>query len=357
VSLKEIKMKPIFDVEKSKQLCPPLYSNGVTYRKRIVLPLDKITYPPTGNPRILKVKANELGPLEDSFTVNGYILSEPPPTIKIDPENLDRFIGLSGFHRSIVAKRIGWNTMMFDVLEFDSPKAERIHKNQTNNHKTPFIPMTIADYIKQVKEAISCNEIENEDKEVIQFIDLIALDKTDAQRKQIFNKFRKHVGTSTTLLQYHTGKGISSTQEFAEINNLPVDGDTRYVQTGKKLGYINSSSTPKTSLVSAKKLSFEYDGEDVLYYTWIETPKEAPALYAQREKHLEQFNNFMAQDCEFIQMIAKKCGHKLDITEIMKNHPFKFAGFLAQDITPDATKGGRPKEEGVVDINGNSIII
>jgi hypothetical protein len=80
--------------------------------------------------------------------------------------------------------------MMFDVLEFDSPKAERIHKNQTNNHKTPFIPMTIADFIKQVKEAISCNEIENEDNEVKLFIDLIALDKTDAQRKQIFNKFR-----------------------------------------------------------------------------------------------------------------------------------------------------------------------
>lgn len=347
--------KPIFDIEKSKNLCPPTYPKGVLFKKRITVKLRDITFPSTGNPRVYQVKTNELGPLVDSFTVNGYIHTQSPPTVKVDPENKDRFIGLSGYHRSTAAKMLGWETMMVDVLEFDSPKDERVHKTQTNAHKTPFIPMTIEDYLKQIKEAIACNEIENDDTDIKLFIEEIAFDKTEKTKEKLFKKLRSHVSTSTTLLTYHTSKGASSTQEFAKKFNLPFDGDKRYKESGDKLAYMNHYSTPKTSLVSAKKLSKEYKGQDVLFYTWIETPKESPALERQRIDHLESFNKFMQEEYEFIQMIAEKCGAKLNIGDIAKYHPFKFAGFLAQDITPDASKGGRPREEGVVDVYGNPV--
>ena len=34
----------------------------------------------------------------------------------------------------------------------------------------------------------------------------------------------------------------------------------------------------------------------------------------------------------------------------------KFAGFLPQHVQPDATKGGRPTEVGLVDADGNPIV-
>ena len=345
-------MKNIFDVEQSKKLCAPNYPRGVKFIKRIVLDRSLVTYRDTDNVRVLKQKTDEIRPLMDSFTVNGYLHTQNPPTIKIDPDNSSRFIGLSGFHRDLASSLLGWKTMIYDVLEFENPKAEQLHKTQTNHHKCPALSMTEADVIKQLKEAVNNKIVANDDSELIIFLDELAADKTEKTRAKIFKKFRKHVGTSTTLMTYHSSGGASSTEEFAVKYSLPLNGDKRKVQTGK-LGYANDTPTPKTSLVSAKKLSAEYGGEPVYFYTWIPDPKEAPALYRQREDCKKRFDDFMMEEYNFIQKLVEKCGMKLEIEDIKNQHPFKFGGFYAQDITPCSEKHGRPKEEGVVDIFGN----
>jgi hypothetical protein len=351
-------MKTIFDVEKSKLLCPPAYEKsgkGIKFIKRIVVQIKEVTYPSTGNPRVLQVVTENLGPLLDSFTVNGYILTQSPPTVKVDPENPGRFIGLSGYHRITAAKILGWETMIFDVLEFDSPKCERVHKNTTNNHRLPHIAMTKEDIIKQIKEAITAKEIANNDSEISDFINEIADDKTEKTKKLIFKELRKRVSNSATLVNYHSKNGPSSIQEFAAKHNLACEGDNSYNQSGHKLAYMNHSASPKTTLISAKKLSKKHNNQEVLYYTWIEKPMEAPYLYTQRKEHLDRFNKFMEEECEFIQSIAERLGSKLNIEDILKIHPFKFGGFLPQDISPDASKGGLPKEEVLVNYLGNVI--
>lgn len=350
-------MKNIFDVELSKKLCPPNYAKGVHFKKRIVLDRSLVTYRDNDNVRTLKQKTQDVGKLIDSFSVNGFIHSRNPPTIQVDPDNPNRFIGLSGFHRDLAASLMGWKTMLYDVVECETPKAEILHKsytNQTKDHICPAISMTEADYIKQIKTAVNTNVIKNNDDEVKSFLNELALDKTEKQKAKIFKKFRKHIGTSTTLVNYHSSGGACSTEEFAIKWNLPVNGDKRKIESGK-LGYANDTPTPKTSLVSAKKLSEEYDGETVYFYTWIPDPKEAPALYRQREEHKQKFDEFMLQEYKFIQKLVEKCGVKLSIAEIEKHHPFKFGGFYAQDITPCAEKDGKPREEGIVDIKGNPI--
>ena len=350
----------MFDVQKSLELCPPNYPKGVRFIKRIVLKRGKngvVDYLMTLNPRQHHVIITKVPEIRDSLLVNGYINTCSPPTIKVNPDNKDRFIGLSGYHREAAAEQAGWETMIYDVLEFDSPLDERKHKSVSNHHKTPFSPNTIQDIVKQVKEAVQANEITSSDEDVKELISILAADKTKAVQSKIYTDFRAHVPKSSTIRNYHTEGGSLSTEEFAKKYNLPYGGDDGYDDT-KKLGYLTGIKTPKTTLFDAKKLSAQYDGQEVKIYAWIQAnPKAAPAIYDQRIAWQETFNKFILQDCKSVQLIASLAGYKLDLQKLIDNHPVKFGGFLAQDISPNPLNGGKPKEEGIVDACGNSITV
>jgi hypothetical protein len=351
-------MKTLLNVEESLKQCPPKYPKGVQFKKRVVLKRGTkgvVSYPPTNNPRQLDVVMGSIPDLRDSLSVNGYIYTCSPPTIKIDPNNKDRFVGLSGYHREAAAEQLGWDTMIYDVLEFDSPLDERIHRTVSNHHRTPSIPNTVLDIVKQVKEAVSNNEIANDDFAIKSLIEVLASDKTKTVQSKIFKKFREHISTSSTIRNYHTDGGDRSTIEFAEQHNIPFGGDARFTQTNK-LGYITGIKTPKTTLYDAKKLSRTYGGKDVEIYAWIkDNPKEAPAIYTQREEWKLKFDEFIMEDCKEIQFMFQKMGYKVTLDEILASHPLKFKGFLAQDISPNPLDNGNPKEYGVVDINGKRI--
>jgi hypothetical protein len=351
-------MKPHFDVDLSLRLCPPNYTKGVRFKKRIVLNRGQdgvVTYNPIDNPRVMSVVQNKIPPLVDSFKVFGYRIDCSPPTIKVDPKNKNRFVGLTGFHRDAAAARLDWETMVYDIVEFDSPLDERIHVVSSNNNVLPAIPNTILDIVKQVKEALVNKEIENDDDAIRSLIESLASDKTKDAKSKIFKKLRDHISYSSTLRSYHTDGGENSTQEFAEKYNLPFEGDRRYLQSGK-LGYITGIKTPKTTLFDAKNLSNTYGNIPVYIYAWIkDNPKEAPAIYKQRKYWLERFNQFVREDCEAMKNIMSAMNITVDVDKLVDNHPVKFGGFLAQDLTPDIFNGGNPKEDGLVDVNGNAI--
>ena len=357
LSTGEVKMKPLFDVQKSLQLCPPKFRAGVKHIKRIVLKRgEDVTYPKENNPRLLNIVAEKIPEIRDSFIVNGFIHSCNPPTVKVDPNNKNRFIGLSGYHRNVAAEQADWETMIYDVVQFDSPKDERIHRLTTNHVFTPAIANTLDDLVKQVKEAICSNEITNEDSDIKDFIKIVAADKTEKNQNTIFNRVRRHVSTSSTLLCYHAGKGENSTSEIAQKFNLPLKGDLRFSQS-KKLGYISSQETPRGSLYEGKILSREYGGVPVEFYAWISSPLEAPKLHKQRLKYKETFDRFLMEDCETLKYEMEKLGFKVKLEDIIKNHPVRFVGFLPQDISPNPLDGGKPKEQGIVDVYGNPVLI
>ena len=355
---RSVYMKTILDVQKSLEMCPPSYPKGVHFKKRIVTKRGKkgnVDYKMTLNPRQHHVHLSKVSEIRDSLLVNGYIYNCAPPTVKVDPDNKERFIGLSGYHRDAAAEAVDWDTMIYDVLEFDSPLDERKHKTVSNHHRTPFSTNTILDIVKQIKEAVEQNEIPNKDDEIKDLISILAADKTKAIQTQIFKKFRSHLPQSSTIRNYHTDGGSLSTEEFAKMYKLPYGGDASF-DTTKRLGYMTGIKTPKTTLFDAKKLSAEYKGKDVEIYAWIQdNPKAAPAIYNQREKWLNTFNEFILEDCKSIQFIASLSGYDLDLNKLLKNHPVKFKGFMAQDISPDSFNGGNPKEDGVVDIYGNKV--
>jgi len=351
-------MKLVFDIEKSKELCPPNYPKGVRFKKRIVMKRKNVTYTTLGNPREDHIIWSELPPLKDSLIVNGYIHTQSPPTIKEDTDRAGYFIGLSGYHRDAACEQLDIDAMMYDVLEFDSPLDELKHKSVTNQHRTPALVNTKDDIIKQVKEAVDKQYINNDDNSVIDLISVLAADKTEKIKKEIFKQFRKRVIRSgETILGYHTSGGQYSTEEFAEKHGIPCMGDKRYTQTNGRLGYITGINTPKTTLYDAKKLSMEYDGQIVEIYAWIQKDaKQAPGIYKQRQKFLDTWNNFVLDDCKSIQEILRKCGIKITLEEILQNYPLRFIGFLAQNITPNPFNGGKPMEYGVVDVLGNPVV-
>lgn len=349
-------MKINFDIQKSLQLCPPKFDNGTKHLKRIVLNRDSVTYSATHQVRVYNVDTKKIPVLRDSFLVNGFLHSEPPPTIMVDPNNPKRYVGLSGWHRNAAAEQAEWESMIYDIVEFDSPKAKRIHMNITNHHKAPFIPVTLNDLVKQIKEAVTNKEITNNDKDVKDFIQIIASDKTENDRETIFKTFRRNISTSSNLLCYLSANtGDSSTGVYAEKYNLPYKGEGRYNQTGR-LGYIFSQSTPKTALVESKKLYQKY-GKEVEFYAWISNPLEGKGLLDQRTKFLELFNKFIMDDCESIHFFMNQLGYNVSLKEIIDNHPVKFKGFLHQDISPDPFNNGKPKEQGIVDVHGNPVLI
>jgi hypothetical protein len=45
------------------------------------------------------------------------------------------------------------------------------------------------------------------------------------------------------------------------------------------------------------------------------------------------------------------------LEDIIKNYPVKFIGFLPQDISPNPFDGGKPREEGIVDVYGTTVLI
>ena len=350
-------MKQEFNVNKSLEECSPskIYRKGTIFKKRLILNRNSVTYPRDENPRELQVNTDNVPSLKDSFEVNGFITSCPPPTVKVDPNNSARFIGLSGYHRNAAASALNWETMIYDVLEFDSPKDELLHKCNSNAHKTPTIEQTNDDVAKNVIIALERKYISNDDDSIMDFISNAAPEKTSKKHKDIYKKVRERHGKYSTVITYHAGNGENSAYSFALQHNIPYDGDRLKDQSGV-LGYITGDITPKTTLFGAKKLSRMYDGENIYIFSWIKKdPKPNPAMRIQRKSWKDKFDDFIKEDCESMRFIAQRCGFDIPLDVLIKNHPVKFVGFLAQDIAPDETKGGRPTEEGIVDVDGNPI--
>ena len=356
--------KVLLSVEESLRLCPPKYPNGVKFIKRVVLSREIVSYLENYNIREMHTYQAQANLVADSLSINGYIYSVSPPTIKVDPNNKDRFIGLTGYHRNAACDRLGWQTMIYDVLEFDSPLDERIHRTVSNQHRTPALTNTEMDIIKQIKEAIANNEIPNEDDKVKALISIMADDKTTRVQKNIFKKFRKmELAPGATLLSYHTAAGAYSTHEFAEKFNVPSVGTSRFEQTGK-IGYLTGESTPKTSLIDGinkivkMNKSDKLGLRDVEFYGWIKTPQSAPLLYGQREDFKKEFDEMVRNQCEFIhELVLKTSGSAPSVQSLVDNYPAKFKGFMAQNISSDPTKGGNPAEVGVVDMYGTPIVL
>lgn len=358
-------MKLALSVEQSLKNCPPSKNpalknipeelrSGCRFIERRLINTNNVTYRIEDQTRILKVKQDGVAPIKGSFYVNGFIHTEYPPVVVVDPDNENRYFGMIGHTRDQAFKEMNVQVMIYDVYEFSSPLAKRYFNNCSNQVSTPRSPHTKEDIVFQTLEAINNSEIGNGDDEVKKFIDGIAGDKTDVEKKKIFSDIRKRKSKYSNIATYHCGKGLNSTVEFAKKNLIPYSGDDAYAETGK-LGYIPSYPDPIKNFMQSKTLLDKHGFQDIYYTLFVPKPAPQPALNKQRAAGEKKFNDLVRSEAVFIQTIMEKLGYQVDVESIADVLPWKILGWLPQDLSPDVTKGGNPKETTVVDKNGNPV--
>lgn len=354
--------KILFDIERSLKESPPekYYSQlgcdgaplfpGTKFIKRIVLNRDLVTYQAHHQIRETDAGEHRVKELTSSYKQMGFLYYKPVQSIMVDPENPKRFIGLAGFGRNEAQHILGWDTAIYDVLEFDTPMhfhAFRANSNEDSDH-VPALPNTKATVTKSVVNAVVDNVIPDTDAAILQYLKLIARNKPD-WHKEILTKIRKeHISRHKTM------RAISATRakEAAIELNLPYEGSKN--TNCKDYGYVREFGGGKSIFYDGMNFSMNNGFSDVGLITWV--PEPIPTkLHIQRQQISDSFDKL---EENFIKWIS----HYIDmpVDEVRRRgagrFPIKLNGFFAQDFEPDANNGGSPKESGVVDINGNIII-
>lgn len=358
-------MKLFLDIKTSLDNCPPSKNPALNKiperflkdivhvgRKRIN-PIN-VTYRVDEQTRELKVVQSNVAPLKTSFEVGGFVHTEYPPVVIEDPDKEGHYLGIIGHTRDQVFKELHVEYMIYDVYKFNSPLAKRYFNNNSNRVETPRTSHTKNDIIFQVLQAIDAGELPNTEDDILEFIEVVASDKSKKERTAILKGVRERKSQYTNLATYHCGEGPNSTTEAAKKYNLPYKGMAGHASTGK-IGYIPPYANPITNFAASKKLLKKHGYQDVYFTFYIPEPQPQPALSKARLEREAIFDECVRDEAEWIQMVVKQLGYDIQVDKIEKVLPWKKNNWLNQDLTPDSSKGGKPKEEGVVNINGKQV--
>ena len=333
--------KIVFDVNKSLEDCPPsFYPKGVHHKKRIVINRSKINCDRTLQSREDIYELENQSLIRQSYETFGFITENPPQCITESPLDGFEYDLICGFNRNAAQDSLGWETAIYDVLEFDTPLIKRAYCYQSNHIPAPRAANTQVDLLKGLDEAVKASELDRADDTAIKnFIELIAGDKPDPFRKILFKKFRARVSPHKTMQPLDSTKA----NELAEQLQIPHRG---LKNNYGKIGFVVKKFHPFDWWNGMEYITNpNTDYNEVLVYGYVEAP-DPSRLKAQRVKVLKSF--------EYVRNGVSKClGHYG--TELNGNFPFKFIGFLPQDMTPLPLLQGREKEIGLVDVDGDPV--
>ena len=328
------------DLEKSKIESPPIYSDGVIFKKRIRTKRKNCTWPITQKYRVKGKDYDNVSELEESYRTYGVIYSEPVQVVMVDPENKERFVGIAGSHRDKAQNNLGWEYAIYDVVEFETPLAQHTFGFTSNHHK-PAQPLTKHDIHKGISSAIELGIISNDNKSIKDFIDKIAPAATQ-KKESLFDSYVKTHSKFENLEAF----GAKEANNKAKELGLPYKGAENYTDTGE-YGYIKEPGGYQTVLYGGLKLWLEH-GEDIQLTGYITNPDPA-TLVRRRKTEQKEFSN-MNELC--YQIASKMTGMDIDEVKKLGRAPFKYNGFLPQVISADPGKGGLPVETELVDADG-----
>ena len=337
------------DLERSKTDCPKKDPPGGKHIKRIRCRRDLCTWDATQQYRVDVNNQEQVRKLENSYTIHHFIYTEQPQVVVEDPSNSKRYIGVAGHQRNTAQDHLGWDIILYDVVEFDSPLDQLEYGYISNQIHAPAQESTIEDLAKGVGIAVEDKLLPNEDDAIRKHINKIASDKTEPQRKNIFKKFRSKKSAHESMLPLD-GKAANKLASNLEI---PYGGDNEesYNATGL-YGFIKEAGRSATLMHDGLKIWLEYD-EPIYVTGYITHPKPA-TIHDRRkswEKEIVRLNDMLYN------VACKLTGLPLVEVRKLNRSPFKSYGFLPQIRSKDVTKGGRNQEEGLVDVNGKPIEI
>ena len=335
------------DLQRSKEQSSSNYPDGVIFKKRIRTLRSNCTWK---QDQLFRVDVNNLHnvrQLEESYKVYGILYDEPVQVVMVDPDNKDRFIGVTGHHRNEAQENLGWDYAIYDVVEFKKP-IDRITFGAISNQHKPRAASTIEDIVKMIAMAVGDGErgyLPNDDVSIKAFIDIIAKDRTEFKRRFIFRKYR------TIKSKFDSMKPLDGEKanELAGSLEVPYGGDKNYGDSGE-YGYVKDTGGYKSVMHDGLKLWLR-DDKDIVVTGYITHPKPSN-LYKKRKswkEDIDNMNNFLYS------VAAKLTNMKVEDIKKLNKSPFNYGGFLPQVVTNDPKQGGLPKENGIVDVNGQPV--
>ena len=345
-------------LEKSKEACKPREYENATYMGRHLVPRSVLRYNEEDQPRDKNNDLDHVNNLLNDFEVNKYNINCQPPICCFDEENRHgtHLRGQSGFNRDEVFSRMGQEMIIVDIYDYESKMWEVVARNQSNHHSNPALTQTKNDYIKEVCNAVDAGTIEGTSDAIDQFVDLIAKDKTSKIRRQIKDTCYNNCKTYPNFRTYSASGSVKSKNTLKGfVSNYglsPAGIEGRSDEELINQGYIlycagngGNKATWMRAIVHGTRL-----GLPVMILGYAPTRQSDIKQF--RADYVEEFNETKSYLIEFANNIVND-GDTNEINE--DNFCVKLAGFLPQYVKPNPKDGGKPTENTLVDIEGESV--
>ena len=339
-----------FDVNRSLKANPPKYGKGITWIERKVGKLKTLrTTDSKGHslqPREFNIEASQRD-LTHSFRVNNVMYDKEVMVAELCDDNIETLA--SGFGRKATLESESVDTYFWDVVKFDSPYWKAIWKRRFNTGKDHIgkgTPNTEGTYIKglvELKEDKSF-DFRNDDAVLLALEEMSDGQLDQKQKDKLLTKFRKSNSKSKHIVAMEK----KDANEAARKLGLATSGYVKDISSSSfgKLGYVLPSGDLEPKLIEwAKKFDMYNTDETPIQIEvtgYIQYTELSPENISKKRK------DFMKQFEKSIETLKQYLGVKYHNMIVVK-------GFLAQDKSPDSFQGGKAKERGLVDVDGNII--
>ncbi len=341
-------------LDESLKTAPYKEYPGARWIGRHIVPRQFVRYDEQDQPRDKNNDTEHVTNLTNNFNTIGYRLDAQPPIACFDPQSTSIYAlkGQSGFNRDGALNNIFQECYIFDIYEYEDAYAEVVARNMSNHHNNPQLDQKIPDYVKEVVNAKERGLIENTQTAIDNFVDIIAADRTPQQRGKIKKSSYSECEVFNNFRTYNsTGHGKNTLNGFIASQNLKSQGiENRTKEEIKSQGYIvycSGNGNNKSVWMRAITNSVKYG---VPVYVIGYSQNRVDDLVEFREKFIESWNEQKEILVNFAEGLFEDYG-QFDESRIQ----VKLAGFKAQYIKPDPNDKGRPTEQGLVDVEGNTI--
>ena len=342
---KGIGMKLLFDIERSLNVNPPKYGKGIQWIRRQKVKLsDLITRDDHGNslqPREKEHEIQDHNNLDTSFRAQGVMYDREVMVCKLrDDGNLELH---SGYNRLYVFHSMGVTHYFVDVVTYDSPFYEAMWKRKFNaspDHIGKGTPNTEGTLLVGLDEAKAKNSFDwrsdDEVKEALRF--MTSGSKTEKQINSLLKKWRETNNPNPFI----RGLNTQMANKLSEHMELPYKGYCKdaSLECYGEIGYNRHDGDIRSKIVEWVNL-FDARNVRIDVYGFIQHVV-ADKIDKQRKEFVDEFN----ASVEWMQKHLQPEYHNI----------VNFVGFHAQIRTSNPEDGGRPKERGIVDVDGNIII-
>ena len=337
--------KLLFEIEKSLNVNPPNYGNGIVHvERRIVKLADLITKNDKGislQPREKDQAEEEHETLKNSYLTYGVMYDKEVMVCKLRKDGLLELH--SGYNRLwVFLNKLGITHYFVDVVTYTSPFMEALWKrrfNASKDHVGKGTPNTQGSLLLGLDEAKAKESFEWTDdsvvKEALRFMS--AGSKTEPQIEALLKKWRETNNPNPHI----RGLNTVMANTLSELLEIPFKGYSKDMSKS----YFGRSGYNKYGSFSTKIKEYvdQYDkyGQTIEIYGFVQHVI-ANKIKDQRQAIVDEIND----DIAWIKSHLQRKYHKM----------VKFAGFHAQIRTPNPFDDGKPKERGIVDVDGLIII-